>query len=433
MRLSISFILTCCLLAQSALFATTFDVAGSEHAFDYIHRYKNIAVREMQRTGIPASITMAQGMFESQFGKSYLAEQGNNHFGIKCKSDWQGETVTYDDDLKQECFKKYATVYDSYIDHSNLLKSRTWYNFLFLLPANDYESWAKGLYKAGYATDSLYAEKIVDLIERFGLYELDQQKNEPVTIDGEQILTKKEPSENNTINKHQTQNPNADAPKPTTNKKHEIVQSDLSALNEAVGGANTHRNDNTRYNLSGAPVIAVEPEKIEATINRKNANSNPQNYHPTSEPINNEPVPTAQKIATPNTEAIALVSDNPNNNKQNAANTKQQTSQMDELLSNMADTPSQNTTPQSPFKMVSYTATSAAAAVPTAIAKSAPVLSHIDSRKIATYSRSVSLGEVSAEFDIPISLLKKYNEIKNNDAVIPAQTPVFLQASLPTF
>lgn len=142
-----------------------------EKGFAYVQQYKDIAIKEMQRTGVPASITLAQGILESRFGESALSKKSNNHFGIKCKLDWNGEKVYHDDDASQECFRKYPSVEESYRDHSNFLKSRDHYSFLFKLDPTNYEAWAKGLKKAGYATESDYPEMLLKVI---GDYDLNQ-------------------------------------------------------------------------------------------------------------------------------------------------------------------------------------------------------------------------------------------------------------------
>jgi len=143
--------------------------AQSEATVVYIEMYKKIAVDEMKRTGIPASITLAQGILESNSGESSLAKKSNNHFGIKCKSDWKGETVFQDDDSKNECFRVYPTVLDSYKDHSNFLKSRPNYAGLFQLDPVDDSAWAYGLKKAGYATASDYPKKLLKVINDYEL------------------------------------------------------------------------------------------------------------------------------------------------------------------------------------------------------------------------------------------------------------------------
>jgi LysM repeat protein len=140
---------------------------------EYIKKYSDVAVSEMKRTGIPASITMAQGILESGSGNSYLAKEANNHFGIKCHGNWNGETITYDDDQKNECFRKYSSVKASYDDHSDFIKNGSRYQFLFDYKPTDYKNWAKGLQKAGYATNKKYANKLIELIERYDLHKLD--------------------------------------------------------------------------------------------------------------------------------------------------------------------------------------------------------------------------------------------------------------------
>lgn len=146
----------------------------------YIEQYKELAIKKMYEYKIPASITMAQGIFESGSGTSRLAKEGNNHFGIKCHKEWIGDTVRVDDDTLQECFRKYSKAEDSYTDHSLFLTSRPRYSKLFALDIMDYKGWAKGLKEAGYATNPKYAERIISLIERFELAKLDtiyQERN----------------------------------------------------------------------------------------------------------------------------------------------------------------------------------------------------------------------------------------------------------------
>nr|WP_320118490.1 glucosaminidase domain-containing protein [uncultured Marinifilum sp.] len=140
----------------------------------YIQKYKDLAVREMERTGIPASITMAQGILESRNGNSDLALKANNHFGIKCH-DWVGPSMKFDDDKKNECFRKYSNPYDSYKDHSKFLTTRSRYAFLFKYRSDDYKRWAHGLKKAGYATDPRYPHKLIKIIEDEQLHKLDRK------------------------------------------------------------------------------------------------------------------------------------------------------------------------------------------------------------------------------------------------------------------
>lgn len=160
----------------------------------YIERFSALAVEEMYRSGVPASITLAQGLLESRYGLSELAVEANNHFGIKCHN-WAGAKMFYDDDKKNECFRKYASAEDSFRDHSDFLRYRDRYKFLFDLDPTDYEGWAHGLRKAGYATDPAYPQKLIRLIEEYDLHKFDAlKKNAPEDVaDAEnEKLSKKE-------------------------------------------------------------------------------------------------------------------------------------------------------------------------------------------------------------------------------------------------
>ena len=140
------------------------------YAIEYINKYGSLAVSEMRRTGIPASITLAQGMLESNYGRSTLATKGNNHFGIKCHSDWKGKKIYHDDNRKGECFRSYTTAEDSYRDHSDFLTTGSRYKDLFKLSSIDYRGWAHGLKKAGYATDPKYATLLINKIDDYRLH-----------------------------------------------------------------------------------------------------------------------------------------------------------------------------------------------------------------------------------------------------------------------
>lgn len=148
------------LLAQEAM---------RESILEYIEAYAPLAIREMNRTGFPASVKIAQGIHESGAGKSMLVKKSNNHFGLKCKSSWTGGKVYHDDDARGECFRQYEQAEESYEDHSNYLKSQERYASLFELDPNDYEGWAWGLKKAGYATSPVYAQTLIKYIETYQL------------------------------------------------------------------------------------------------------------------------------------------------------------------------------------------------------------------------------------------------------------------------
>lgn len=142
---------------------------------NYIDTYQETAKDNMRVHGIPASITLAQGILESGAGNGRLAKEGNNHFGIKCHTEWTGETIHHDDDAFQECFRKYRHASESFRDHSLFLTSRSRYSDLFMLKKDDYAGWAKGLRKAGYATDPKYPDKLISLINRYELYKYDDE------------------------------------------------------------------------------------------------------------------------------------------------------------------------------------------------------------------------------------------------------------------
>jgi flagellum-specific peptidoglycan hydrolase FlgJ len=142
---------------------------------DYVLQYKDIAMGNMQKYGIPASIILAQGILESGAGKGDLAVSANNHFGIKCHKDWLGESVRHDDDSAQECFRKYPEASESYRDHALFLVGKNRYASLFTYEKDDYKAWAKGLRACGYATDPNYPDKLISYIERYNLHQYDCQ------------------------------------------------------------------------------------------------------------------------------------------------------------------------------------------------------------------------------------------------------------------
>ena len=142
---------------------------------DYIKKYRELAVEEMKKYHIPASITLAQGLLESGAGQSTLARKSNNHFGIKCGSGWRGKTVSHDDDARGECFRAYKHPKESYEDHSKFLAGRSRYASLFKLKITDYKGWARGLKKAGYATNPRYADQLIGIIELYELHKYDEK------------------------------------------------------------------------------------------------------------------------------------------------------------------------------------------------------------------------------------------------------------------
>ena len=172
---------------------------------EYIEKYQILAIEEMNRSGIPASIKMAQACLESSNGNSVLSKMSNNHFGIKCKSTWTGKTVKYDDDEKNECFRKYNSVEESYIDHTDFLMANPRYFSLFQLNPDDYIGWAHGLKRAGYATANDYAQRLIKIIEEYQLYRLDyKMSNDQLAAFKHKELNTKEVLNNLVINPYQS-------------------------------------------------------------------------------------------------------------------------------------------------------------------------------------------------------------------------------------
>ncbi len=156
------------------LFVTSVSAQQKQDIINYVERYKQVAINEMARAKVPASITLAQGILESSAGSSVLSKNSNNHFGIKCKEEWTGEKYYHDDDRPQECFRVYKHAEASYADHSDFLLTRSRYAPLFQLPITSYKYWAYGLKEAGYATNPKYAPMLIAYIEDYKLYEFDK-------------------------------------------------------------------------------------------------------------------------------------------------------------------------------------------------------------------------------------------------------------------
>ena len=167
-------IIRCTLLLGVLLYTTqAFGQRKNQRYLDYINQYKELAIQQMNEHKIPASITLAQGLLESGAGTSSLARRSNNHFGIKCGGSWRGRSVRHHDDALNECFRAYKNPRESYEDHSLFLKRGARYAFLFDLRITDYKGWARGLKKAGYATDPSYANRLISIIEEYELYQYD--------------------------------------------------------------------------------------------------------------------------------------------------------------------------------------------------------------------------------------------------------------------
>ena len=197
----------------------------------YIDLYKNIAIAEMQRTGVPAAITLAQGIEESGCGEGELCKMSNNHFGIKCKTEWTGGKVYHDDDERSECFRSYSSAQESFRDHSDFLKTREPYAFLFDLDPTDYKAWARGLKKAGYATEKDYPQRLIKVIEDYNLNQYSLLAlNGPKIINDSDALTYQKPVEI----------PTEKAVKQDTSVENTIVKD--TVLGDLIIPVSTHKN-----------------------------------------------------------------------------------------------------------------------------------------------------------------------------------------------
>ena len=213
---------------------------------EYIQRYKHIAIDHMERYGIPASITMAQGILESDSGNSNLALSSNNHFGIKCKKDWTGDRVYHNDDAPNECFRKYDSVEESYEDHAKFLDNSPRYDSLFAYSATDYKSWARGLKAAGYATAKDYAQRLVRLIEDNDLYLLDQDN-------GSELYASRKRGEENIVDNFAEQ---SSVVTPTTHQG-KIDPNNFRVTERMVGGYSVYTNNKTNF------IVARDGDRFE--------------------------------------------------------------------------------------------------------------------------------------------------------------------------
>lgn len=220
----------------------------SKETLDYISRYKDIAMTEMVKNKIPASITLAQGILESGNGNSILATKGNNHFGIKCHSDWKGRTMRMDDDAPNECFRVYDDAEESFRDHSEFLK-RDRYKALFDLKINDYQGWAKGLKKAGYATLPTYASVLIRLIENYELYKYDQ-----MVVKGEFKVSGKKP-------KVDGKKPTVGGKKPTDEGKQKTTESKKNGKKESRLKKRAEKQQLAVPTLNDCTVVGVTANK----------------------------------------------------------------------------------------------------------------------------------------------------------------------------
>ena len=251
-----------------------------ESILEYIQKYAPLAIREMNRTGFPASIKIAQGIHESGAGKSQLVKKSNNHFGLKCKSNWVGGKVYHDDDERGECFRQYEQAEDSYADHSNYLKSQERYASLFELDPNDYEAWSWGLKKAGYATSPVYAQTLIKYIETYQLNLLndyatgDEEETDEIDL-SEYFSALNEPRTNGSINKSSVvSGPAIEDPvkteKAEEKKRDAGIRTERNSSATSVQSRSAKSKENTVFKINGLKVIEAEKGTSLLALARQN-------------------------------------------------------------------------------------------------------------------------------------------------------------------
>lgn len=371
-------------------------------AYSYLTKYKSVAIEEMNRTGIPASITLAQGMYESGFGKSELAVKGNNHFGIKCKSNWTGAKMYYTDDEPDECFRKYNTSRDSYRDHSDFLVGRDYYRSLFDLPRTDYKAWASGLKKAGYATDPNYSSKLIAIIQRFKLYEYDymvapqDEEIEPVPNNDYLYIYANDGVFASTVGAPRTTNQ-------LTNLRRIDVILQQSIEERPMWVA--------PRSLSGGPVIDIDPDQIKGSIQvpirRATTAANESNANVAQE------TQTAQPIA-----AEIAVLNKPNSHKQNETivNFEPLLGASQQANSNFDAKQTQTQTP--------ITATEKAEINQTIVNNEAI---WVNKTKAVRYNYNITPTEIAKQYGLKTSDILAYNDLSNEQMNISAGTNVYIE------
>lgn len=248
--------------------------AVPSYVTDYLNRYSALAVSEMRRTGIPASITLAQGMLESDYGRSSLASNGNNHFGIKCHNDWRGDKMYKDDNRRGECFRVYPSAEESYRDHSDFLVTGSRYRDLFSLSSTDYRAWAHGLKKAGYATDPDYPALLIRKIEDYGLHAYDTGQAAPVIASKQGATSQPKPQQpaTNPAQQAATQAAVATQKAPDTTQVTAEMQAPIKVI--SLSKSRVQLNNGVRYIIASGEEtfesLAEEFQMLEWEISRYN-------------------------------------------------------------------------------------------------------------------------------------------------------------------
>lgn len=461
-----------CLLNATVLFAHNslwIDILSNEAAQQYVEEFKDIAVIDMHKTGIPASIKLAQAMFESNFGRSDLAIRGNNHFGIKCYKSWKGEKLYYNDDKPNECFRHYDWVEDSYADHSRIITSKRRYSSLFELASIDYEGWAKGLQKAGYATDPQYAKKLIWMIEKHNLHEYDfeespipYEEDMPLIANAEDVF---EPSEiiyaykfgdveKAAPNKLKIKKINGEKliRSNTTKPKTDLLNSSIESFGNEVLIASKE---------TIAPKVSEQLEEKPIVIKRdlKSTKALPQQYAHVIESLEekNETNPIFfQKRALP--KMVWLIEKEPlivpsvlhkANTPKNIVWANFDTEQPQNLLQKRRvpiydfSIPLENLEEVSSLQSKAKTATpkiekkvmeatianpSATTDVDISVLLAKKEFTYSNKLKVVQYEKPVQLSAIAQTYQITIEELKRYNDLEENAELFPKYTPIYMEA-----
>lgn len=460
-----------CILCNSLLLAHNLPVIdtlsiSSEVAQQYVENYKDIAVNDMHKTGIPASIKLAQAMFESNFGRSDLAIKGNNHFGIKCYKSWKGGRLYYNDDKPNECFRQYEWVEDSYADHSRIITSKKRYSSLFELAPIDYKGWAKGLQKTGYATDPQYADKLIWMIEKHDLHQYDYEEDPYLNaeespliaaskeanqeLDGPIIYAYKfgdvEKNAPDQLKSHQENSkkllqPNASEPKDNLLQP-ALVSREISSKKNASIAESKKAIDSPYSSESFLKKRIVEEISTLPKLNLKiiadfNASKLPHIYIP----FNKRKLPQIplwiEKMETPTTilpsKTINSIADFntqklphtfiPFNKRELPQIPLLEIEQVEAEAAVIADTPTPSST-----VVETIIGNPSASSSNAAVLLSQKEITRFNKLKIVKYEEPVSLKDLAFTYDILFDELMEYNDIADSSFTFTSQMPIYLEA-----
>ncbi|MFK7905757.1 MAG: glucosaminidase domain-containing protein [Chitinophagales bacterium] len=464
-----------CLLGTQLLFAHDLlwiDTLSNEAAQQYVLEYKDVAVSDMHRTGIPASIKLAQAMFESNFGRSDLAIQGNNHFGIKCYRSWKGGRLYYNDDKPNECFRQYDWVDDSYQDHSRIITSKKRYASLFELAPIDYKGWAKGLQKTGYATDPQYAKKLIWMIEKHDLHQYDFEEDPFTDMDDPPIiaLSSQEALENSPITPRQPHLPLAytkkfgdlheaapdklrvyqvnnvkllkyDSIEPKIDLLTPTIADDIQVKNSqftaSMNEENAQKSDALMVTPSSRPSIKITtvPQRQLASI-EVNATkeevvwSNPH-FKKRALPVI-KPVIEKMTLSIPASIASKSVLTVENSFTIVGPSTEVKTCAIPFLKFTLEEEQDEEIVTVAPSsKTIVATTIATPSANPDAdltLLLSQKEILYTNKLKMVQYDQSVSLKAIATTYQISLDQLMKYNDITNESQILKGQTPIYLEA-----